>query len=88
MKGKRAMDIPKLTRVLLWCTVINGAILVLATLGCVFFPDPGFTWQSQWFQIPRETLNVVIYAFLGGFKALWLVFNLVPYAALVIAGRS
>ena len=42
--------------------------------------------QSKWFPIPRETFDVVIYAFLGLFKIIFLVFNVVPYVALLIIG--
>ncbi len=36
--------------------------------------------------IPREIFDVVIYAFLGLFKIVFLVFNAVPYLALLIVG--
>jgi len=42
--------------------------------------------QSKWFPIPRETFNVVIYAFIGLFKIIFLFFNVVPYVALLIVG--
>jgi hypothetical protein len=42
--------------------------------------------QGAWYKIPRETFNVVMYCFLGFFKLLIIVFNLVPYIALVIVG--
>jgi hypothetical protein len=40
--------------------------------------------QSKWFLISRETYNLVIYSFLGLFKIVFLVFNLVPYVVLLI----
>jgi hypothetical protein len=49
---------------------------------------PGLVYrtQSKLFPIPRETFNVVFYSFLGMFKIVFLVFNVVPYAALLIVG--
>jgi hypothetical protein len=44
--------------------------------------------QNRWFPIPREIYNVVIYSFLGLFKIAFLVFNVVPYIALLIIGRK
>ena len=82
------MDIRKLTAFLMWCTINNGTILILATLGCIVAPDFGYELQSQWFEVPRETLNVVVYSFLGVFKIFWLIFNLVPYVALLIVARK
>ena len=42
--------------------------------------------QSRWFPISREAYDVAIYAFLGVFKIVFIVFNLVPYLALSIVG--
>ena len=82
------MDLQSLKALLLWCTIINGGLLLLSILGCIVAPDFGYALQSAWFGIPRETINVVIYLFLGLFKILWLIFNLVPYLALVIVARA
>lgn len=80
------MDIQTLTTFFMWCTVIDGGILVLWTVFFVFAPDWVYRIQSGWFPISRETYDVVIYAFLGLFKIVFLVFNLVPYLALLIMG--
>jgi hypothetical protein len=80
------MDIQTLTTFFMWCTIINGGILILWTVFSVFAPDLVYRMQSKWFPIPRETFNVVIYSFLGLFKIVFLVFNVVPYVALLIAG--
>jgi len=80
------MDIQALTTFFMWCAIINGALLVLWTTMLILAPDLVYRTQSKWFPIPRETFNVVIYAFLGLFKILFLVFNVVPYVALLIVG--
>jgi hypothetical protein len=80
------MDIQTLTTFFMWCTIINGALLVLWTTVCMLAPDLVYRVQSKWFPIPRETFDVVFYAFLGVFKTFWLVFNVVPYVALLIVG--
>jgi hypothetical protein len=80
------MDIQALTTFFMWCTIINGALLVLWTAMCILSPDLVYRTQSKWFSIPRETFNVVIYSFLGLFKIVFLVFNLIPYVALLIVG--
>ncbi|MDH3474732.1 MAG: hypothetical protein OEM59_13685 [Rhodospirillales bacterium] len=59
---------------------------MLWTTLCILAPDLVYRTQSKWFPIPRETFDVVIYAFLGLFKIFWLVFNAVPYVALLIVG--
>ncbi len=80
------MDIQTLTRFFMWCTIINGAMLVLWTTMLIMAPDLVYRKQSRWFPIPRETFNVVIYSFLGLFKIVFLVFSVVPYVALLIVG--
>ena len=80
------MDIQTLTNFFMWCTIINGGLLILWTVFMVFTPDLVYRIQNHWFPIPRESYNVVIYAFLGLVKLLFLVFNAVPYVALLILG--
>ena len=80
------MDIQTLTNLFMWCTILNGSLLLLWTTMCTFAPDLVYRMQRKWFPIPRETYNVIIYSFLGLFKMVFLVFNLVPYLALLIIG--
>lgn len=80
------MNIQTLTTFFMWCTIINGGILILWTMFFAFAPDFVYRIQSKWFPIPRETYNVVIYSILGLFKIVFLVFNVVPYVSLLIIG--
>jgi hypothetical protein len=80
------MDIQTLTQFFMWCTIINGGILALWTVFCMFAPNLVYRTQNRWFPIPRETFDILIYSFLGLFKIFFLVFNVVPYVALVIIG--
>lgn len=80
------MDIPTLTRLFMWCTIINGSLFTLWALFIRFAPDLVYRTQVGWIPMPRETFNVVIYSFLGLFKIVYLVFNVVPFVALLIIG--
>ena len=80
------MDIQTLTTFFMWCTIMNGALLVLWTTMLILAPDLVYRTQSRWFPISRETFDVAIYSFLGLFKIVFLVFNVVPYVALLIVG--
>ncbi|MHA1529353.1 MAG: DUF6868 family protein [Alphaproteobacteria bacterium] len=53
---------------------------------CLFAPDWVYRMRSRWFPLPRETYDAMIYGFLGVFKMVFIVFNLVPYLALSIVG--
>ena len=80
------MDIETLTQFFMWCTIINGGLLILWTLLGMFTPNLVYRSQSLFFPIPRETFDVVMYSFLGLFKIFFLVFNVVPLIALIIVG--
>lgn len=80
------MDIQTLTSFFMWCTIINGALLVLWIMVYLLAPNLVYRTQSKWFPLPRETFNVFFYSFLGLFKVFFLVFNVVPYVALLIVG--
>ena len=80
------MDIQTLTTFFMWGTIINGAFLAFWITMCILTPDLVYRTQSKWFPIPRETFNVVIYSFLGLYKIVFLVFNVVPYVTLLIVG--
>ena len=80
------MDIQTLTAFFMWCTIINVALFAWATGWFMLAPDLTYRIQAKFFPIPREKFNVIIYAFLGVLKIFILVFNVVPYVALLIVG--
>jgi len=80
------MDIPTLTSFFMWCSIINGILLSFWVIICLLAPDLVYRVQSKWFPISRESYTIIIYSFLGLFKIFFLMFNLVPYLALVIIG--
>jgi len=80
------MDIQTLTAFFMWCTILNFALLLLSSLFCLCAGDWVYRIHSKWFSIPREVFNVAIYSFLGLYKLLVFVFNLIPYIALSIIG--
>ncbi len=80
------MDIQIVTDFFMWCTIINGLLFVLSATMVMFAPDFVYRVQSKWFPISREAFNVAIYAFMGLFKIVLIMFNIVPYAALLLIG--
>ena len=81
------MDIQTLTAFFMWCTIINTGLFALWAVFFMFAPDLIYRTQKKWFPLPRETFNIVFYSLLGFFKVVLLVFNIVPYAALLIIGQ-
>ncbi|MBN2296664.1 MAG: hypothetical protein JXM70_29820 [Pirellulales bacterium] len=80
------MDIETLTSFFMWCTIINVAFLAFSFLFCAFGGDFIYRMHGKWFPMSRETLTVVLYSYMGIYKIVIIVFNLVPYLALSIVG--
>jgi len=80
------MDIQTVRAFFMWCTIMNGAMLAVSFVILACAGDWAYRMQSKWFPISREAFDVAIYSFLGLFKLFILVFNLVPYLALLIVG--
>jgi len=82
------MDIQTLKKFFLWCTVINGSLALFWGMCCFLAPDLVYNIQNYGFPMPRPAFDLIIYSFLGLFKIFFLIFNLVPYLALVIITRQ
>ena len=80
------MDINTIRTFFLWCTIINGLILTGAFLFYIFARDLAHSVHSRLFSVSRETVNTMYYSFIELYKMLWILFNLVPYIALLIIG--
>ena len=78
------MDIQILTRFFMWCTILNVGLLMCSFIIWVLAADFIYRVHGKWFPMPRETFNVVFYVFLGVYKILLLVLNVVPWAVLSI----
>ena len=80
------MDIQTLTSFFMWCTIINTGFLIFLALIYLLVPNLAYRLQSRFIPISRETFDIVFYSFIGFFKAVVLVFNVVPWMALLIIG--
>jgi hypothetical protein len=80
------MDMETLTRFFMWCTILNGALLLLWTPIALWGQDWVYRLHTRWFNIDRRTFSALFYAFLGVFKIFFIVFSLVPYIALLLLG--
>lgn len=70
--------------ILLWCTVINYAVLVLWFL--VFRSAHGWMYRlhGRWFRLSPEQFDAIHYGAMALYKIGILLLNLVPYLALRI----
>ena len=75
-------------KALVWCTVINYAILLVWFLFFVLVHDRIYLLHSRWFRLSVEQFDMLHYAGMSIFKIGILLFNLVPYIALHIVRRA
>lgn len=78
------MDVQLLTGFFLWCTIINGGLLIFWVLAQVAIPKLVYRTQAAFFPMEREKFNQVFYLFLGIYKVCFIIFNVVPLIALLI----
>jgi len=78
------MDMQNLTEFFKWCTILAAGIYIYTAIMVIVFPDFIYNMQSRWFKLSRETFNISIYAYLGFYKVMFILFVLVPYLALLI----
>lgn len=84
----RNMNIKQVRTLLGWCTILNGALLIISALMIRFAGDCVLEVQRQWVPLTADAVHLALYLFLGFYKIIVIAFNLVPYLALVIIDRS
>lgn len=70
---------------LLWCAVINLGLLMLWFLFFTLAHDWMYRWHGKWFNLSVERFDAIHYTGMVFFKLCILLFNIVPYCALLIA---
>ena len=81
------MDFQNLKRFFMWCTAINGGLLIISVIIGIIGLDFVYSIHGKLFQFSQESFNIAYYCFIGLYKIVWLVFNAVPYFALLIIGK-
>lgn len=69
-----------------WCTILNMGMLIFATIMIVALREPVSRFHGRLFQMEADQLQLTYFNYLGNYKLLTLVFNLMPYVALKIVG--
>ncbi|MDG2410507.1 MAG: hypothetical protein P8M21_01580 [Halioglobus sp.] len=76
------IDLEVLTAIFGWCAVINIALLLFSSLWVTVFREFTKRLHSTLMQVDASELNAYYFQYLGNYKLLILVFNIVPYIAL------
>lgn len=71
---------------LLWCLIINYGVLLIWFLMFRIAHDWLFQFHGRWFRLTVERFDAIHYGAMAVYKIGILLFNLVPYVALLIVG--
>jgi hypothetical protein len=83
------MDSPGLfTAFFGWCSVINIALLLLATVFISAFNRFTKTIHAKMFHVSMTELDIIYFSYLAYYKLGILIFNIVPYVALKLMALS
>jgi hypothetical protein len=82
------MTIDRLLKFLLWCTVINYAVILIWFLFFIVAHDSIYLLHSAWFRISVQQFDMLHYGGMAIFKIGILLFNLVPYIALRVTEKN
>jgi len=78
------MSIETITAFLGWCTLINVALLCLATLALIALKGRVSALHARLFGLNESELQPAYFTYLGTYKIAILMLNLVPWLALQI----
>ena len=80
------MMLQTISSALLWGAVLNYGVLLIWFLGFSLMHDPLYRLHRRWFALPIERFDAIHYAGMVGYKIAILLFFLVPWLALALAG--
>ncbi len=78
------MDIDQMIIFFRWMLTINLCIFFFSVVMSIVMKNFMVSVQKKLFDIETESLKLSLYDFLGLYKILIIVFNLVPYIALML----
>jgi len=78
------MSVMDIKDFLLWCLALNYGILLLWFAAFTFAHDGLYKLHGRWFRLTEAQFDSIHYAAMAVYKVGVLLFNLVPYLALLI----
>jgi hypothetical protein len=78
------MTIYQIRDVLMWCSIINLVLMTISFLLLSIARPWVYKIHSLWFPVTEAQFNVIAYSFLGIYKLLVFVFNIIPWIAVCI----
>ena len=76
------MTIEQIREMLGWCTLINIGLMIFSFILLCVMRSFVYRMHTKWFPMSEQTFNAIVYSYLGIYKILVIVFNLVPWLAM------
>ena len=80
------MTLSTVRSVLLWCSIMNYALLITWFLIYVFPHEWLYRIWRKWFHLSTEQFDALNFVLIAIYKMCIVFFNFIPYLALLIAG--
>lgn len=77
------MTLDQLTELFKWMTIINVSLLILSSILGIVLKDLVGRMHGKLFGVQEDQVALVGYGYLGMYRVLVLVFNIVPYLSLL-----
>jgi len=78
-----AMTLDQLTEFFKWMTILNIVIFILSAILIIIFKKIVCRIHGILFGLKEEEVSIISYEYLGTYRVLILVLNIVPYISLV-----
>ena len=67
-----------------WCSVINVGVLMISLISVILLRGPVSRIHAKMFGVDEKELSLVYFKFIAQYKMAILIFNIVPYLALLL----
>lgn len=78
------MDLERMREFLFWCLLLNVAIYTLTALATLLLRNFMSSIHEKLFGLSQETVQKAFYTYLAAYRLSIIMFNLVPWLALVL----
>ena len=78
------MNLEQLTDFFKWMTIINVCLYVLSSILIMMLKGIVCKMHGKLFGIEEDKVAIISYGYLGMYKVLVIVFNIVPYVSLLL----
>ncbi len=82
------MNIEQATEFFKWVTIINVGLFMVNAVLIILMTKLVCKMHGKMFGVSKENISIVLYSWLGFYKIMILVFNIVPFVALIIMGQQ